>query len=140
MKDPEVREFHVVEDEVLIIFQDGARAIFDPFTVSNGDGIGGLASFHLVKGNAEKFFFLIGRVNEENDEESHYIADMRGFDQQTACSYWRAARAYFDQHYNQIPFAEREKLSRDFWYGWRVCGEDTMDYDLLHDGKMEVAE
>ncbi len=121
---------------VVVTFDDGHRAVFEPYTHGFGYQIEGLRHFFLYYGEQ-----LVCQYNSRlhrcgpSKEEHRVITIADGYTPQRIAEYWRAASNYVDEEYFEKPYREKRKCPEKLWYPWKVIGEGGQDVEMLEEDK-----
>lgn len=130
-------------DQVMVIFEDGHRAIFMPYTHGLGYQIEGLQGFRLFDPDKMMVCEYNGRFYRmgpcENEHKLVLLAE--GYTQQGVAAYWESAVSHIHNLFWQVDAQEEgeNESDHDFWYVWRVTSEGIMfGLTRLKEGKLEL--
>jgi hypothetical protein len=131
----EVTEVDVDGNKVIVIFDDGHRAVFEPYTRGDDSHVEGLWLFFLYF--REKLIcHYDSRLHREGPRHSeHRIFTVAGdYTPQLVAKYWRTADKYLEERYSK-KCKKSPEILRKIYYSWLVVSQSRRDLTLLEEGK-----
>lgn len=124
---------------VEVIFDDGNRAIFEPYTHGIGYQIEGLRTFTLIDENNNTLCKINSRLYRAGPmEDENKISEITNITPEKVAEYWKSAKDFVtSKFYPKGKEGENYKIHDDYWYHWRVVTEGYFTYQYLKEGNMQ---
>jgi len=126
----EIKEVSERNGDVTVLFQDGHKAIFEPYSHGFGYQVEGLRRFVLKNEDDETVVIVNGRLHRcgPMGDEGKIAQLGKGYTVQDIVKYWSGARE---------GIIELEKGDNDkYWYPWILTGKGWIYIDSLKKGIM----
>ena len=127
---------------VIVEFNDGNQAVFEPYRHGFGYQIEGLRTFILMNKNGD----IICKVNVRlyyagpQNDENKIVSIIAGMTQQKVAEYWEMARQFISSKFYPKGRDNYEIKDDKYWYHERVLNEGYFSLQRLKEGKMEIIE
>ena len=137
MKVTEVKENH--SGVVVVSFDDGHRAVFEPYTHGFGYQVEGLRHFFLYNGEQMVCQYDSRLYRCGPQEKEHRVASIAdGYTSQRIAEYWRTASQHINEEYFEKPHRENRESPKELWYPWIVTSEGWQDVRVLEEGRTSL--
>ncbi len=127
-------------DQAVFEFEDGHRAVFDPYSHGFGYQIEGLRHFSLYNGEEQVVqynsrLYYAGPM----DDEHKFVQVTDGYTIERIVDYWTAAKEYINNKYNEAR-EEGEEAAGKLWLAWMVGTQGGIDLYSIKEGRVPIPE
>ncbi len=114
-----VTKVECISETVQVSFDDGHKAVFEPYAHGVVYQIEGLRQFFLYRG--EKLVCeYSARLRRYGEDGNRIVMIVDGYTQQRVAEYWRSARTYINEEYFEKPFNQKKNGPENLRYPWIV--------------------
>ena len=123
------------DQDVIIEFSDGHRAIFEGYTHGWGYQIEGLRRFSLYLGEEEvvRYDSRLHRFA-PNDDEYRFVHVANGYTLEQIIHYWESAAKYINEEYFEKPYKRGKDGRQELWRPWIITGKGKLDLQSIKEG------
>lgn len=127
-------------DQAVFEFEDGHKAVFDPYSHGFGYQIEGLSHFFLYNGE-EQVVQYDSRLYRSGptDDEHKFVQVADGYPIERIVEYWMAAKEHINNKYNEAR-EEGEEAAGKLWLAWMVGTQGWIDLRMIEKGQISLPE